>query len=461
MKKFVAIAALMATMPSAFAADGKMDASVNAEYRLRYQYDGDGRKFNNDKNTPLSSVFQRVKIGGTFKSGEKLSAHVSLLHNALWGQYDDLTATNASTHDTGTAYTQGITNNQNMMLVNQAYATWILNESIALKVGRGNATLGDGSIISANDWMAQPYSFDGVLAHYEQEMFRASLAYVKAIDNVSEKLNPLSPNGGSASANAADPEVKFYSASLDWKALPEVIKMAHLNVVKVNKDQMKFSIDPNNTLIPSNDETRWNAVVAGDVVGLDYKLNYGFYSGESVSANTETEGSMIAAELGYSLPSLLKSRVYVGYHVDSGDDSTTANKKEGYDSFYYEQHGNSGLMDVVKWGNLTFVKLGWTASPMDQVDVGVHGWMFSRTNSGEKMQRGFNQAKAGDSNGELTAAGNQDIGKEIDLVASKKYDNGLTITSWVGYFMPGDYLKTQYGNDDAYTQVFVEGKMTF
>lgn len=450
MRKLVALAALLAWMPVANAADVKADMTLNGEYRLRYQFD-QAYGASKDDNTNKNTFKQRFKLDNAWKVSEKFGAHFTLIHNATWGNFN-------STGDTGTALPDGTANGQNMVLVNQAYGTWMLNDQWTLKFGRGGFTMADGSVVSQNDWEATPYAFDGVLANYEHEMMRLSLFGVKAIDNV-PAANLVDPAG----TGNDDPEANFFGFAVDWKSLPEFLKMANLHLLQINKDSTDFN---SAAVDASQNQMRYGLVLAGDTAGVDYKANYAAHTGEGKLATQDggtkfdIEGMMYALEIGYSMPEMMKSRISVAYHVDSGDGNGT--KQEKYDSFYTEKHNSAGMMDVLGWGNLTFIKAAYTMSPMDQVEVGLQYWKFSTTedNDNAEATRGIN------GNPIIPAArtaGNNsdDLGQEIDLSISKKYDGGFAINAWVGMYMPGSYTKDELTNDDTYNMVFVEGKMSF
>lgn len=446
MRNLLALGTLLAFMPVAHAADKGAEFTHNAEYRVRYQHDQAWKTSDSDADTNKNSFTHRFKLDTAYKASEKFAAHLTLLHNAAWGNFN-------STSDAGTATTDGVGDNQNMVLVNQVYGTWMINDAWSLKFGRGGATIADGSVISQNDWQAQPYAFDGVLANYEHEMFRLNLFGVKAIDNPA--------NAGGAAYTAAngndDAEANFYGFAMDWKSLPEFLKMANIHLLQVNKDEMGYATA---ALNPSKSEMRYGVVLAGDVAGVDYKLNYAAHTGEAhlAGVKTDLEGSMMAAEVGYSMPEMMKSRFHIAYHQDTGNKASSATKNEGYDSFYTEKHNSAGMMDVLGWGNLTFMKAGYTFSPMDQVDVGLAYWMFTRTENSAAATKGANAniipAAAG-------ASTSDELGSEIDLHATKTYDGGMSISAWIGMFMPGKYLKDSNGKDDTYNQAFVEAKMTF
>ncbi|MGE0764578.1 MAG: alginate export family protein [Bdellovibrionales bacterium] len=441
MRKLVALAALLVGMPVAHAAEVKGDVSMNAEYRLRYLFE-QARTGDKDADTNENNFAQRMKFDLNFKASEKFSAFASFIHNTDFGSV--AAGNNDQIPDT-ISETGNVNNTENVLLVNQAYAVWMMNDAWTFKVGRGGFTMADGSVMSLNDWQSTPYAFHGGLLNWEKENFRASFYGVKV------ELT------GAGTTGNDDPETNFFGVSFDWKALPEFLKMANIGVSKINGDRT--------SAVARRDELRYHLVLAGDTANVDYKLNYAAHTGETeavAAAAIDKKGSMYALEVGYSMPEMMKSRFYVGYHVDSGGNAANANQ-ERYDSFYYEKHATSGMMDVVAWGNLTFIKAGYTLSPMDQVDVGLHYWKFSSTESDDNNVAningsGFTFNRA--SNGGSTS---DDVGQEIDLSVTKKYDGGFAISSYIGAFMPGAYLKdvSATDKDDTYMQVFVEGKMTF
>lgn len=433
MRNLVALLATLAFLPVAKAADSKADFTANAEFRARYQYDqnNSGQK---DIDTPVDDARHRLKMDFGYKSGEKFAVKTTLIHNSLWG---DQAAGNS-----GAEIPDGIGNANNMVLVNQAYATWMVNESWLLKFGRGGFTLADGSVISQNDWEAVPHSYEGLLANWEHEMMRLNLFVVRAEDN-------LTATGGND-----DPQTTFFGAAVDVKHLPEFIKTLNVHLFQVNADQRTVGAAQ-----VSQSYMRYGLVFAGDMSGFDYKLDYAANDGKMKvnGAKIDMKGQMYHLDAGFSMPEMMKSRVHLAYHSDTGDKSSSADKNEDYDSFHTERHGSAGLMDVFGWGNLTFINAGFTMQPMDQLEVGVHYWKFDMSEANATPTGGLN------GNGFVgggSASTSKALGQEIDLAATKKYDGGLAMTAWAGMFMPGTFFKDN-NQKDTYTQFFLEGKLTF
>lgn len=432
MRKALALTAFLALAPYANAQDAaaKADVSVNAEFRARYQYDNNINASKDLGAESQSNVNQRMKLGAQFKASDKLSAHITALHASTWG------SDNATGLENGT--TQNVKDHQNLLTVYEMYATWMMSDEFSLKAGRGAFTMADGSLISANDWEQNPISFEGVLGSYEMEFGRANLFFVR-----------FAELAGVGTPTADDPEANSFGLSFDFKNLPEFLSTANVHVLQTKKDESGAGA--------GEDQLRYGLVLAGNAAIVDYKGNFEAHTGKLGGA--DREGMMYQLELGANFEEFMKSRVYALYHSDSG---TSGTKNETYDSFYYEEHANAGLMDVVGWGNLTQISVGFTMEPMDATTVGLHYHMFEKTEEGDAVNAGKNGGMFSVAGQTLKPTGTK-IGDELDLVATHNYDNGFSMTGRLGMFMPGEVLKdaTPTSQKDTYMTAFLEGKMTF
>lgn len=436
MRKALALAAFLAMAPYAQAQEGASTFSPNAEFRVRYQFDNNVAADKDTEPTSQNAVEHRMKFGGTFKASDKLSMTFQGLHAATWG--NDVNTNNPPQNGLATA----VGDKQNMLLIQEAYATWMLSDEFTLKVGRGALTLADGSVISVNDWEQDPYTFEGVLGTYEMEAGRISAWFVR-----------FAELAGVGAATDQDPEANSVALAYSHKILPEFLKAADIHVMKNTKSALG-----NTDATAGKDDLRYGVHLAGDVNMIDFKANYAAHTGDKTYvglANNKREGNMWELEVGANFEEFMNSRVYVMYHQDSGKNAgSTTQKDQLYDSFYYEKHENAGLMDIFAWGNLTDMAVGYTVQPADATTVGLHYHMFKKTEKASGYNTGLHGSK-------ITAndTTKDDLGSEIDLVATHAYDNGMMITGRLGMFMPGDALKPTH--NDTYTAAFLEAKMNF
>ena len=236
-----------------------------------------------------------------------------------------------------------------------------------LRMGRGTTTIADGRVIATNDWEATPTTFEGIIASHDMEIGLMNAFYVKFADYTSAE-----------SAGVNDAERQSFGLSFDLKAAPDFLSMVNLHAIQTRADETTNLFNNTTVTNPVNqygvDTLRLGFVLAGDTVGFDYRATYSTVSGDLTcrltSCNTSVfptgdltvEMNMMDVEFGYTLADLMNTRVYVLYHSDSGSSTTdTANRDyKQYSSFHYNKHGNAGLMDIFKWGNLTYTQFGLT-----------------------------------------------------------------------------------------------------
>lgn len=449
MRRILALAALVAFMPTAYAQDkAKAEFSHDGEYRLRYWWT-QNRSANKDTQSTDSSVDSRFKLGTTFKASEKMSAHLTLLHNAEFGESTDATeigSTNSAS-------------SEDMLTVNQAYANWMFSDDMSFRVGRQNYQIADGSVIGYNDWEANPGAFEGLLGNWEAGFGKFQLFLFKYRELT----------GTSA---AADAEHNAYGLNFDLKTTPEWFKALNVHVIKDNQDAV-LGATANNTVNSLDGQDLMRAgVMAGFNFGMvDLKAWYEMQSGSfkriaagGAKTEVDSKGSMMQAEVGFNLDSFMGSRFHVLYHQDTGDGTgASATETEQYDAYFYEEHANAGLMDLFNWGNLTYITVGWNGKASDKTSFGAMYHMFTRTESGT----GTGGLVTGTRGGGLALqdASKDKLGDELDLWAEHMYDGGLSTVVRLGYFMPGDAFKNAAtptsSQDDEILQVMVEGRLSF
>jgi hypothetical protein len=447
MRRLLALAALVAAMPVANAQDkGKSEFTPSAEYRPRYFF------MNNAGGTEANDSFaeHRFKMGAHYKANEKFSAHATLLHAADFGAATTaIGSTNGA--DINANYDTG--NQENFLNVNEAYMNWMVSDDFTLRVGRMNFQIADGYVFGYNDWEQNPGAFDGVTGVWEAEFGR----FTGFVFNYKEEAT---------GASVSDAKHTAYGLSFDLKSMPDFMKMVNVHVIQDNNDAVPGTAATTQT-VQSNDAQnvlRYGLGLGFDFGLIDLKAHYAAQSGDyrniaatGVKTSLDAKGMMYDAELGFKLESFMGSRLYVLYHVDSGDDNAADGDAGRYDPYFYEQHSNAGLMDLFNWGNLTQMTVGWTMKPGDNTDAGLTYNMFQKTESKD----GFNAGRFGTALG--AGSGTSDkLGDEIDLWAEHRYDGGLSTLIRLGYFMPGDVFDNSVSKrDEAIMHVAVEGKLTF
>lgn len=423
MKKLMFVIASFALISSAMAADGT-ETKFSGEIRGRYWMMGNPTMAANGETDTFWT--QRTKLGATFSKGEDLMGQVTMMANSVWGDGTlGGTVNGAPSQDTG-----------GDMWVYEAWGFWKAMDNMSLRIGRGALQIADGSVIGLNEWEEQPKVFEGVLGTWYSEFANIHAFGVKGLDTLATD----------------EPEANFYGLSVDVKNLPEAIKMANIHLLQVNKH---FVPDTFMGQLSSGSVLRYGLTVGGGMMNIDYKATYAGYSGELKSGTTTNDqsGSMLDLEAGYTFEDFMKWRIGANYHMDSGDDTTTANENEGYDPFHYNSHEAAGLMDIVEWGNSTYIKIGTSFQPWENSVVGLDYYMFSLSEeTGAPNIGGMWTAPA------AAATPSDDLGTEIDVYAHKTYANGFSAGLRYGVFTPGDYFVS---TAESGSQFMLEGKFSF
>jgi hypothetical protein len=415
------------------------DWKWNAELRTRYDNNMTQGFVKGALGANNAAVMGRTKIGTTMMRGDGLTGHVTLLHNNTWGDgTNSASLVNSATHNKATV--------GNLLLVQEAWGWWKSSDMLSLKFGRAGFEYGDGAIFAIDDWQANPNSWEGVWSQWTFDFADLHFFGTKLWDDVT----PAAPVAGND-----DPEVVAYGLVFNFKNLPEVLKHAFVHIVQINGDNTS-------TMTASTggvgiNRMHYGLTVMGDAGALDYRLTADMLSGKIKGAATDTTlgATMFDLELGWGLPEFMKARVALMAHMDGGDDTTTADKNEGYFPLYYDSHKFAGLMDVVGWGNSTYYGLGFSLNPSDDLNAGIEYLMFSRTSDKAAATNGTGGALG-------TAAGNTNkpIGTELDLHATKMYGENFSMWAMYGMFTPGEYIKNG-GTADTYSKLQLQAKLTF
>jgi hypothetical protein len=446
MKKHIALVAMLISGSSAMGADTefKWDAESRTRFFGNTNYTQNaaglaGGSALNSVTDVRDTVFrQRTSLGLNFKKGDSLSGRVRLLHSARWGAVNgtDVVQPNAS-------------NANSLAYIQEGWLAWNFAENMTAKWGRmALMTVADGTVVSTNEWLQNPYAVDALALMGDYSFARIAFMGVKAAD-VSA---PIATN--------ADPETVFYGLSFDVKNLPDALKGVNLHAIQQSTDE---SASAGTSL------TRYGLTVSGDMMGLDYRLTYAMAAGKTISAGTSTDikSSMIDAGIGYSMADFRNARIGLIYHMDSGNDQDTANGSERYQGFFYERHKNAGRMDLIGWGNLTNIDVQATMDLTENSMIGLNYIMFSRSSDKDTASLETYSSAGTGTLGSLTATdatANTDktIGSEIDVYLTHKYDNGLELTARYGMFSAGEYLKKSIRNDlKSVTQMMLEARATF
>ncbi|MCB0378925.1 MAG: alginate export family protein [Bdellovibrionales bacterium] len=408
--------------------------------RLRYENlrEATGGAFSSNESEAKAT--HRAQFDFKLYKGEYFETFFRLLHVDEWG------SSSSANGDSSPGTKDGFTSD-NALLVNQAYGLWKVSDSLGLQFGRSPIKLGRGLTYGENDWFNVPTTFDNFAIKWDWEVMEFSA--------IAAKTRDLSPVAGQTLS--PDPEENHYILDFDIKNMSDSISVFDIHFAQVNRDE--GSADGGTTVLSGLNMQRF-------AFDFEYRSR-SFYTSlfaSYVSGKERAAGSMdltikqIAGDLevGYILADTSQLHFWAGFHHDSGDKDATDSTSETYDSFYYDVYGRSGRMDLLRWGNLNFYRLGLDAKLFTNVTLGGEWLSFRKTEQNGGLVFGAAGAflNSNISSGNMTLATETNIGEEFDIWLDVDFTSGVFFRATFTTFFPGAVFEkatTTSGNSASNT----------
>ena len=420
MKKLLAVLATASLASSAMATEYKWNGAFTTFLTQLDNYDGD--KNANDSSDDLASYLD-LKLD--ILKSDSLNVHVNLRNINYWGSTANFDGSNNTKKDQNSK--------GNHLVLQEAFANWKMSETTSLKIGRGGMELAGGELVSKNLFDDHLTAFDGILLTHELEQVRLNAFYVRGADfRTADQYNDEADAGGftgtgsyqDTPANWDTKHGTFYGLTAEIKVLPAFLSSLNVHYVAANSPEVAVAG------VDKRERTWLGLSTKGETAGVDYRLAFVQFNLDNTTDDVKEDATMIDLEVGYTMANLNNFRIAGVYHTDG----------EHYDAFHYNAHDNAGLMDVVGWGNLTEMAVKLSVDAMADLNVMASYHMFTQT---EK---------------DVGTADEDEIGTEMNLSVTKKYDNSMYAKVEYGQFEFGK----EYGDDtDNATRIYVETGFEF
>lgn len=400
-KLLVGIAAL------SIGATANADVKFSGDTMLRYtnieNTDGVKETASTQTNFEGFKMWNNLMVDGN--KGENLGYHLQLRHVDVFGASLNVSPDASSTNQTN-----------DLIYVQEANATVKVGENGALMFGRSGLEFNNGELVSKQPFQDTQIAFDGIRYVHDADWGRLGFAYSVA---------------GQTGKNTS----KFRALSYTFKNMPSAISNLELHYVANNADSALAAT--------TGTERVWVGLNAGGEAGMfDYVLDVENFTGKT-QAGADMKAMMMHLELGLRF-SAMDSRAYLVYHDDG------ATEDSAYDPLYYYKHKYSGRSDVLQWGNLNEIALGYTLKPMADSVAGVSYHMFKASSKDQNVTTQGGTA--------ITTSSEDDLGSEIDLWYTQNFTSGLYLTAELTMFSPGDAFGT---NDESVQRLMVETGFDF
>lgn len=296
------------------------------------------------------------------------------------------------------------------------YGIWNMTDELQLQLGRIPYEI-EPSVLSQNDYELFPYVFDGVFLNYSAK---------SVILNIWGAYPPSKRLGAMEKT-----EFKYsLGAELEVKIIPEFFKKINFYLIYLTR-----SFEETET-IKSN---RYGLNIEGEI--LNWKIDYNIsIIGQESGLKFNPEDTMYDVEAGYSQPEWYDSRVFIAYHRDT----------KNYNPWLYDRHEKGGLMDMLQWGNLTYILVGYNVSLPGDFSVKLKFLRFQRTTN-HPFYLGwygalFSKEQPSDNN-------LKNLGNELDLQITKDFGSGFQTHFLGSFFIPEKGIFQRLKEENIFSQL--------
>ncbi|MBI1911979.1 MAG: alginate export family protein [Deltaproteobacteria bacterium] len=421
------------------------DVTFGGQYRLRGEYRNNA-DFNKNVNDHTDSWGQRVRLTANAKATDDVSVKITLQDTRTWGA-----ATSAAG---GPNLTDDGTSNVTDLHESYVNVDNLLGAPVSFRAGRQELAYGDERLIGTFGWSNNGRSFDALKFMVTTDVANVDLFASKLADN-----------------GTTNTDQDFYGIYATVKAIPnntlDLYALAVRNGSQTAANPLGFGtvIGANGflgntpvtsaTAVPDEAQHLYTlgARLKGAVAGLDYTLEVPFQTGDVNTKGTDFNISSYAyaAKVGYTLPTPVKVRIGAEYDFASGDkDAGTAatpnDKIKTFFNLFPTNHDKLGNMDLQAWRNVKAWTVNASADVTEKVRLYAAYWNFKLA---EKEDAWYGAANWNNTptgvRGARAANSKDDLGSEVDVVATYKYNNALTAEVGYSRFFTGDFV------DDYFT----------
>jgi len=360
------------------------------------------------------STAHRAQLDLQLNKGEYFKTFFRAVHASEWGDNN--------------------ANNDDFTLV-QAWGDWKVTDFLNLKFGRQPIELGRGLQYGLNEWENIPSYYDSFSTLFDWDVMELSLYAVRVYELDRDPANSI----------ANDPEMSHYIIDVNFRELSDLIQMADLSFIQVVSDI--GTIPGTTTLLKKQRSQRFgfDLVLAGVYFETAASINYVTGTEETLTVSEKVKQLMMDAELRLMLPDFDRFNFWVGAHYDSGDDDAADGNNTQYAPLNYNFHQNAGRMDFFKFGNLTYLRTGFSMHLLSDWYFGTEGFMFQKTKEGAPNFLEAASPLVNDfANGTVSFGNAKDLGTELDIWIGKTFPSGVNLELTLSYLKPGEAMDTAF-----------------
>jgi hypothetical protein len=384
------------------------DVTFSGQYRLRGEFI-DNTDYDENLSDTTDFVTQRLRLTANAKATDDVSVKVTLQDTRTWGTDDIVGVTTGSSSLLTDATFNKIDTHEAYINVNNIFGT-----PVAFRAGRQELVYGDERLIGNFGWSNNGRAFDGVKFMYASDMLNVDAFAMNVLEDTSSSLN----------------DDRYFNGV--YATLKQIIPDNTLDVYFLQLNNGSTAVTPNNLYTIG-------ARLKGMVAGIDYTVELPYQFGD-FSPTVETSAWAFAAKAGYTLPTPMKIRVGAEYDFATGDTDSADTDQENFNQLFPTNHMHFGIGDVAvanTWSDISVWSINASVDATEQLRLYAAYWNYTEA--------------------EVLPGESDEIGSEIDFIATYKYNNAVTLEGGLARFTPGDRTVSPGTPDDsrdwAYLQI--------
>lgn len=390
------------------------DVTFSGQYRLRGEFI-DNTDFDETANDTTDFWTQRVRLTANAKATDDVSAKITLQDTRQWGA--EGTTSVGSPGVSGPQLTDAGTTVNSNVDVHEAYlnVSNIFGTPVSLRAGRQELSYGDERLIGSFGWSNNGRAFDAFKLMYNNDAV--------SVDLFSATI---------AETGTVNDDTYLHGV---YATLKQLIPNNTLDVYVFDLTSGVSTADTTYTI---------GARLKGAAAGVDYTVELPYQFGDD-STGVDISAWAFAAKVGYTLPTPMKIRVGAEYDLATGQDPDETDVTV-FSNLFPTNHAHFGIADVTganQWSNIQAWSVNASVDLNEKTRLYVAYWDFSQDEIAAIANSSFDPV--GNNSDEL--------GSEIDLIATYKYNNNLSIEAGASRFFAGDAAGTDPDDRDwAYLQ---------
>jgi hypothetical protein len=415
----------------------------HTQLRARYEFQNSfNQKFYGDNPRAGKAndgfLLGRLRVGLDWHPTDKI-------HVALWGQHADAWDYALSDEDFYNSTFERIHHPQKDRW--ELYETYldvkdILNTGIGIKAGRQKIYYGDNRVFGPGEWgNTGRWIWDAAKLSW---VFDRGFVDVFYGQTMLHQVNQFSLNHRHGYESLA-----LYS---HFELLQKPLKLVFEPMVFTKKDDHpNYAGEVDKT--PDNlDSWYVGAHLLASMNG--WELEGTFLKEEGDFAKDDIDAYGYHAMLAYTFPTTWKPRLSVAYSYASGDSDPNDGKNETFHEAFGAKDKMYGRMNLFAWSNLEDYEASITIKPRKWLSVKgeMHLFKLADRRDGWSLNKKLYRDKTGGSG--------DDVGKEIDVIATMKYFKNHTFMTGFGHFWPDEFAEKVASSKQA-TWFFLQWEYKF